>query len=110
MKRIWTLLVGGFLLLASSSAFPQAIDSDNDGLPDDWEAAYGLSASDPADAAIDSNGDGIINLLEYAWGGDPRVNDPAILPQWSYDGTFSIIFNRRLNSRFSIVAEQTDSL
>ncbi len=53
---------------------PVCVDWDGDGLPDDWEQAYGL---DPAvnDAALDSDGDGVPNLLEYQRGTDPRLRD-----------------------------------
>ncbi len=47
-------------------------DTDNDGLPDAWEAAHGLSSTDPADALLDSDGDGQSNLAEFHAGTDPR--------------------------------------
>ncbi len=40
-------------------------DGDNDGMPDQWELVYGLDPDDPADAQIDSDGDGLTNLEEY---------------------------------------------
>ena len=53
---------------------PVCVDWDGDGLPDDWEQAYGL---DPAvnDAALDSDGDGVANGLEYARGTHPLMRD-----------------------------------
>lgn len=47
-------------------------DTDGDRLPDSWETAYGLDPSNPADAALDSDGDGISNLDEYRSGTDPK--------------------------------------
>ena len=49
---------------------PVCVDWDADGLPDDWEIAHGLN---PAvnDAALDSDGDGAPNWLEYQRGTDP---------------------------------------
>jgi hypothetical protein len=41
------------------------VDSDHDGIPDDWEKAHGLNPNDPADANKDLNGDGYTNLEKY---------------------------------------------
>ena len=38
---------------------PGSPDSDSDGIPDGWEALYGLDPTDPYDAALDNDGDGI---------------------------------------------------
>ena len=47
------------------------IDSDNDGMPDDWELQYALDPQDPNDAQIDFEGDGLTNLQEFLKGTDP---------------------------------------
>lgn len=47
-------------------------DSDNDGMPDDWETANGLDPQDPADAVLDGDGDGRDNLNEHLAGTDPN--------------------------------------
>lgn len=41
------------------------IDSDGDGLPDDWEIAHGLDPADPSDAATDPDGDGYTLLEDW---------------------------------------------
>ncbi len=53
-------------------------DADGDGLPDEWEARYGLDPA-TADAGADPDGDGFTNLEEYNCGTDPTddVSVPA---------------------------------
>ena len=41
------------------------IDSDGDGLPDDWETAHGSNPTDPADGATDPDGDGHTLLEDW---------------------------------------------
>ncbi|HUR63384.1 MAG TPA: hypothetical protein VM241_02775 [Candidatus Thermoplasmatota archaeon] len=40
-------------------------DADGDGMPDGWEAHYGLNMVDPTDAGLDKDRDGLANLGEY---------------------------------------------
>ena len=61
--------VGGWPALQPGTA---PADSDNDGLPDEWEIKHGLNPKDPADAALDSDHDGYSNLEEYLNGTDPH--------------------------------------
>ena len=59
-------------------------DSDNDGIPNWWEianASAGLSLTNSADAYLDPDGDGLINLHEYWADCDPLV----------YDGTNTVL-------------------
>jgi len=46
------------------------VDSDGDGLPDDWEKKYGLDVAQN-DADADKDGDGFTNAEEFAAGTDP---------------------------------------
>lgn len=41
------------------------IDSDNDGMPDDWEMNQGLDETDASDTNLDANGDGYTNIENY---------------------------------------------
>lgn len=51
------------------------LDSDGDGIPDVVEIANGLNPFDPSDAAGDLDGDGLSNLREYQLGTDMRNPD-----------------------------------
>lgn len=48
------------------------VDSDGDGIPDEWEKKYGLDPNDPSDAVKDMNGDGYTNIEKYINGIDPK--------------------------------------
>ncbi|MEO6035272.1 MAG: thrombospondin type 3 repeat-containing protein, partial [Verrucomicrobiota bacterium] len=48
-----------------------AIDSDGDGIPDDWEIAYNFDPNNSADAALDGDNDGMTNLQEFQAGTNP---------------------------------------
>ncbi len=57
-------------------------DTDSDTLPDYWEVAYGLNRTNAfitdltiGEEGIDSDNDGLINSLEFAYGGDPFLAD-----------------------------------
>jgi len=54
------------------------MDSDHDGMPDDWERRVGLNPNNASDGTADRDGDGYTNLEEYLnWlAGDP-VKAPA---------------------------------
>lgn len=41
------------------------IDSDKDGIPDEWEIKHGLNPNNPNDANEDYNGDGYTNIEKY---------------------------------------------
>jgi hypothetical protein len=51
------------------------IDSDGDGIPDEWELNNGLDPNDPTDAERDLDGDGLSNLDEYLQNTNPNKPD-----------------------------------
>jgi hypothetical protein len=54
-----------------------AVDSDGDGMADDWENFYGLNPN-LNDSTGDADGDGVSNINEYNLGRNPNagvVND-----------------------------------
>ena len=50
-------------------------DYDMEGMPDEWERAHGFNLEDPADAALDADGDGLSSLEEYRHDTDPHKAD-----------------------------------
>jgi len=64
-------------IIFSNSVSPASnnyLDTDNDGIPDNWETEHGLNPHYQPDALEDSDGDGLSNYAEYLCGTDP--NDP----------------------------------
>lgn len=62
--------VGGWPALQTAEAPP---DSDNDGMPDEWETKYDLDPADASDNAADTDKDGYTNIEEHLNGTDPTV-------------------------------------
>jgi len=84
-------------------------DSDGDGIPDWWEIAYGLDPHNPNDALLDNDKDGRNNLEEYLSGTDP--NDPSSVLKLDVaytKGKAQVLFNPPTGKTFTI--EYTDDL
>ncbi|MGC8887388.1 MAG: immunoglobulin domain-containing protein [Verrucomicrobiia bacterium] len=80
-------------------------DSDNDGMPDDWEILYGLNPQDSSDANIDSDNDGLTNLQEYIAGTNPKDSTSALKLSAinGTDGKISIKFEAQSNKTYSVL-------
>jgi len=77
-------------------------DSDGDGLPDDWELAYGLNPADPADARSDADSDGAANYDEYVAGSNPT--NPASYLKLEIERTNGLVL------KFGAVSNRTYSV
>lgn len=70
---------------------PSGYDSDNDGMPDEWEVRHGLNPNSPAgspDWSLDYDNDGYVNIEEY-------INEIAEWP-----APYDIVFTGGTNSRY----------
>ena len=64
--------VGGWPVYKSG---PLPVDTDNDGMPDEWEIKHGLNPKAAVDANHDADGDGYTNIEEFLNNTDPKRKD-----------------------------------
>ena len=99
--------VAGSSSLSSNAVITVLADTDGDGLPDDWELEHNFDPTDPADAALDPDGDGVSNLDEYLAGTDPldreTVLDMAFVRNEGSPTTASIVFVARAGKTYSVL-------
>ena len=69
--------VGGWLTIAPGTPYT---DSDNDGMPDEWENIWGFDPNSFSDNNQDADNDGYTNLEEYMNGTSPKNGTPAATP------------------------------
>ena len=85
------------LVAGDSNAQPDAFvlnrDPDGDGMLSSWETVFGLSPGDPADAAVDSDGDGVTNLVEFHAATHPR----ATLARYFAEGATNAFFSTSID-------------
>lgn len=68
-----------------------SVDTDKDGLPDEWETRHGLNPNDASDAAKDCNNNGVSNLDEFKANLDPCDTTPPTVLSATTTGTFDTV-------------------
>ncbi len=74
---------------ATFTTRPGNWDTDQDGMPNDWELAHGLNPNSAADNKLDFDSDGYVNVVEY-------LNDAGAFP-----APAPIVFNGATNTRYA---------
>lgn len=90
------------------------VDSDGDGMPDWWETEHSLEPG-VAGGDLDSDHDGVGNLLEYAFGGNPRQPDldkrpHAVSALHGPDRFLALTFDRRKDGSMIYRVFESDTL
>jgi hypothetical protein len=75
-------------------------------MPNGWEVAHGLNPGNPADATLDSDGDGTSNLEEYLAGTDPFVFDGLriLAARFDQSGMFSLTVHAAVGMTYIVEA------
>ena len=92
-------------VLSATVALTVLADIDGDQIPDVWEAAHGLDPINPADAALDPDGDRMTNLQEYMAGTDPQDGTSylKVEPLAVASGLTTIQFNAVSNKTYRVL-------
>ena len=104
-----TVVVGAALGVGHAYVFGSVNpnDTDNDGLLDSWEGTAFFSLTSHS-ALDDSDGDGRVELLEYAFYTDPLVPDVTAGPQVVNEGGYlTITITKRSGVTYSVQSAST---
>ena len=68
----------GKTTFTASVTIASFVDSDYDGISNNWELQFGLKPDDPDDAKHDNDNDGLTNLEEYRDNSDPTESESGV--------------------------------
>jgi hypothetical protein len=77
-------------------------DFDRDGMADRWEAQYGFTTNDAANATLDLDGDTMINRAEYIAGTDPTNQLSLLNVLFSATNTTELNFIAQSNISYTV--------
>lgn len=75
-----------------ADVFARSLDSDGDGMTNDWESTFGLDPANPADAALDPDHDTVTSLQEFQLGTHPM----GFFRRYFAEGATGPFFDTRL--------------
>jgi hypothetical protein len=112
---LYTVLVtnrAGQTPLSSAAELTLLLDTDADGIPDEWENSHGLNATNNTDALLDADGDLMSNRDEYLAGTAPTnalsyLKIDALPAGAGAAVTFAAVSNRTYTVKFTDVMPAT---